>query len=104
MSLRHTTTTTRTKNGLDLETGGKLKVLWEDEESVALVIKNVEERDAGLYCVVATNDLGQVESTAKLAIRGPSLTTLPLPHHTHRAITPITPATPLNTPTPLLTP
>ncbi|XP_063855211.1 obscurin-like isoform X6 [Scylla paramamosain] len=63
-----------TKNGLDLETGGKMKVLWEDEESVALVIKNVEERDAGLYRVVAVNDLGQADSTAKLAIRaGPKI-------------------------------
>lgn len=45
-------------------------MLWEDEESVALVIKNVEERDAGLYRVVATNDLGVADSSAKLAIRG----------------------------------
>ncbi|KAG0722240.1 Obscurin [Chionoecetes opilio] len=61
------------KNGLDLETGGRLKVLWEDEESVALVIKNVEERDAGLYQVDAINELGQAYSTAKLAIRGDNL-------------------------------
>ena len=49
-----------------------MKVLWEDEESVALVIKNVEERDAGLYRLLAVNDLGQADSTAKLAIRGES--------------------------------
>lgn len=47
-----------------------MKVLWEDDESVALVIKNVEERDAGLYSVTAINDLGQADSSAKLAIRG----------------------------------
>lgn len=45
-------------------------MLWEDEESVALVIKNVEERDAGLYSVIATNELGVAECCAKLAIRG----------------------------------
>ncbi|XP_050698180.1 obscurin-like isoform X5 [Eriocheir sinensis] len=63
-----------TKNGLDLEIGGRMRMLWEDEESVAFVIKNVEERDAGLYRVVVTNDLGEADCSAKLAIRaGPKI-------------------------------
>ncbi|XP_042234486.1 obscurin-like [Homarus americanus] len=63
-----------TKNGLDVKVGGRFKLLWEDEESVALVIKNVEERDAGLYRVMAKNELGEVECSANLAIKaGPKI-------------------------------
>ncbi|XP_069178633.1 LOW QUALITY PROTEIN: muscle M-line assembly protein unc-89 [Procambarus clarkii] len=63
-----------TKNGLDVKAGGRFKFLWEDEESVALVIKNVEEKDAGLYRVVAKNELGEVQCSAKLGIKaGPKI-------------------------------
>ncbi|XP_071523599.1 protein Obscurin-like isoform X2 [Panulirus ornatus] len=63
-----------TKNGLDLEIGGRLKFLWEDEESVALVIKNVDEKDAGLYSLVARNELGEVNTSANLSIKaGPRI-------------------------------
>lgn len=60
----------RTRNGLDIKAGGRVKFLWEDEESVALIIKNCEEKDAGLYRVVAKNELGEVSCSAKLGIKG----------------------------------
>lgn len=60
----------RTRNGLDVKAGGRIKFLWEDEESVALIIKNCEEKDAGLYRVIAKNELGEVSCSAKLGIKG----------------------------------
>ncbi|XP_042877694.1 obscurin-like isoform X2 [Penaeus japonicus] len=63
-----------TRNGLDIKAGGRVKFLWEDEESVALIIKNCEEKDAGLYRVVAKNELGEVSCSAKLGIKaGPKI-------------------------------
>ena len=53
-----------------MEMGGRIKMLWEDEETVSLVIKNVTESDAGLYRVVAKNELGSCDSDCKLTIRG----------------------------------
>lgn len=53
-----------------MQIGGRLKFLWEDEESVALIIKNVDEKDAGLYSLVARNELGEVNTSANLTIKG----------------------------------
>ena len=59
----------RSKDGKDMKIGGRIKQLWEDEESVTLIVKNVTEMDAGTYKVKAKNDLGEVESTCKMIIR-----------------------------------
>ncbi|XP_066949349.1 LOW QUALITY PROTEIN: muscle M-line assembly protein unc-89-like [Macrobrachium rosenbergii] len=62
------------RNGMDVKVAGRFKVLWEDEESVALIIKNVEESDAGLYAVKAKNDLGEAQTMAQLNIKaGPKI-------------------------------
>nr|XP_027226590.1 obscurin-like [Penaeus vannamei] len=66
-----------TRNGLDVKAGGRIKFLWEDEESVALIIKNCEEKDAGLYRVIAKNELGEVSCSAKLGIKaGPKIVSM----------------------------
>ncbi|XP_047481488.1 obscurin-like isoform X2 [Penaeus chinensis] len=66
-----------TRNGLDVKAGGRVKFLWEDEESVALIIKNCEEKDAGLYRVIAKNELGEVSCSAKLGIKaGPKIVSM----------------------------
>ena len=45
-------------------------MLYEDNETVALIIKNVTEADAGKIQVVARNDLGACTSEADLVIKG----------------------------------
>ena len=55
---------------MDIEIGGRIKMLWEDEETVNLVIKNVTEKDAGMYQVFAKNELGECDCDCKLTIRG----------------------------------
>ena len=74
--------------------GGRYRFLYEDEESAALIIKSsfnfnllvdyslnddnqhsvnadVEQKDAGLYKVVATNDLGEVTTQGHLLVKAP---------------------------------
>ena len=45
-------------------------MLYEDSETVALIIKNVTEADAGKIQVVARNDLGACTSEVDLVIKG----------------------------------
>ena len=45
-------------------------MLYEDSETVALIIKNVSEADAGTIQVVARNELGACTSEADLVIKG----------------------------------
>lgn len=47
------------------------RFLYEDEESMSLVIKNVTAADAGEYHVTATNDLGEDTTTMKLIVKQP---------------------------------
>ena len=78
-----------TKGGEEVQAGGRFRFLFEDEETIALIIKStliyilnstckndrklidslkdVEMGDAGLYTVVASNNLGQVTTEGRLA-------------------------------------
>lgn len=48
-----------------------LRFLYEDEESMSLVIKNVTAADAGEYFVTATNELGEDTTTVNLVVKQP---------------------------------
>ena len=51
--------------------GGRVRFLYEDEESIALIIKNVTKEDAGTYVVKAVNDLGEAETKGQLIVKAP---------------------------------
>ena len=59
-----------THEGKPIEPSGKYKFLYEDEENISLVIKNVEESDAGKYEIIAENELGQDIREMTLSVRG----------------------------------
>lgn len=48
-----------------------LRFLYEDEESISLVIKNVENADAGTYQVSAENELGGDTAEVSLSVKAP---------------------------------
>lgn len=52
----------------------KFKLLYEDEETIALVIKNVSLNDRGEYHVIATNLSGVAEDTINLDVKGNTVT------------------------------
>lgn len=57
-----------------IEAGGKYKFLYEDAESMSLVIKGVQPEDAGFYSISAKNDLGEDSGVVNLQIKsGPIL-------------------------------
>ncbi|XP_072157515.1 protein Obscurin isoform X3 [Bemisia tabaci] len=60
---------TWSKDGQEITAGGRFKFLWEDEETMALVIKNVCQDDAGDYVVNAHNESGVDTQVIKLVIR-----------------------------------
>ncbi|XP_043238277.1 obscurin-like isoform X8 [Amphibalanus amphitrite] len=62
---------TWTLNGEEIKPGGRFRMLFEDSETVALIIKNVTEADAGKIQVTARNELGACTSEADLVIKGP---------------------------------
>lgn len=49
------------------------RFLYEDEESMSLVIKNVEKADAGTYTVSAENELGEDSAEVTLSVKGTQL-------------------------------
>ncbi|XP_037085172.1 obscurin-like isoform X4 [Pollicipes pollicipes] len=61
---------TWTMKGEEIKSGGRFRILYEDNETMALIIKNVTEEDAGKISVVARNDLGACMSEAELIIKG----------------------------------
>ncbi|CAK9822500.1 Unc-89 [Anthophora retusa] len=73
-----------TKDGKEIVAGGRYKYLWEDEESMSLVIKNVTAKDAGVYTILAKNELGEdmtqieliVKSAPKVIKKQPDITGL----------------------------
>ncbi|XP_026827528.1 obscurin isoform X4 [Ooceraea biroi] len=73
-----------TKDGQEIIAGGRIKYLWEDEESLSLVIKQVTAKDAGVYTIRAKNDLGEdstqieliVKSAPKITQKQPDMTIL----------------------------
>ncbi|XP_043471828.1 obscurin isoform X4 [Leptopilina heterotoma] len=58
-----------TKNGEEIVAGGRIKYLWEDEESLSLVIKNVTVQDAGTYVIKAKNELGEDSTQIELIVK-----------------------------------
>lgn len=46
-----------------------LRFLYEDDENMSLVIKNVTSADAGEYHVIASNDLGEDTTTMNLVVK-----------------------------------
>lgn len=58
-----------TKDGQEIVAGGKYKYLWEDEESMSLVIKNVTAKDAGVYTIKAKNELGEDTTQIELIVK-----------------------------------
>ncbi|XP_076762738.1 obscurin isoform X1 [Xylocopa sonorina] len=58
-----------TKDGEEIVAGGRYKYLWEDEESMSLVIKNVTAKDAGVYTIRAKNELGEDTTQIELIVK-----------------------------------
>jgi len=58
-----------TKDGQEIIAGGRIKYLWEDEESLSLVIKQVTAKDAGVYTIMAKNDLGEDSTQIELIVK-----------------------------------
>ncbi|KAL0112247.1 hypothetical protein PUN28_011952 [Cardiocondyla obscurior] len=58
-----------TKDGQEIVAGGRIKYLWEDEESLSLVIKQVTAKDAGVYTITAKNDLGEDKTQIELIVK-----------------------------------
>lgn len=58
-----------TKDGQEIVAGGRFKYLWEDEESVSLVIKQVTAKDAGTYTIMAKNSLGEDSTQIELIVK-----------------------------------
>ncbi|XP_022920655.2 obscurin isoform X3 [Onthophagus taurus] len=57
--------------GKPVEAGNKVKFLYEDEESLSVVIKNVQAADAGKYEITAENELGQDIREMVLTVQAP---------------------------------
>ncbi|XP_066901444.1 obscurin isoform X2 [Halyomorpha halys] len=63
------------KDDQEILMNDKFKLLYEDEETIALVIKNVSLNDRGEYHVIATNLSGVAEDTINLDVKAaPSFT------------------------------
>ncbi|XP_017890129.1 obscurin isoform X5 [Ceratina calcarata] len=58
-----------TKDGEEIIGKGRYKYLWEDEESMSLVIKNVTAKDAGVYTIRAKNELGEDTTQIELIVK-----------------------------------
>ncbi|XP_054277504.1 obscurin-like isoform X6 [Macrosteles quadrilineatus] len=59
-------------DGKDITAGGRYKFLHDvEEESMSLVIKNVEASDAGDYKITASNELGEDHDTVHLMVKAP---------------------------------
>ncbi|KAL3285163.1 hypothetical protein HHI36_019282 [Cryptolaemus montrouzieri] len=60
-----------THNNKAIEAGGKYKILYEDEETISLVIKDVQSEDAGKYTITAENELGSDTGEMLLTVKAP---------------------------------
>ncbi|XP_034109415.1 obscurin isoform X3 [Drosophila albomicans] len=47
------------------------KFMYEDDESMSLIIKNIGTEDAGAYTIEAVNELGQDQSSISLVVQAP---------------------------------
>ncbi|XP_063549021.1 obscurin isoform X4 [Cydia strobilella] len=57
------------KEGKVVEADARHKFLYEDDETMSLVIKNVTSEDAGTYHVTASNELGEDTTTLHLIVK-----------------------------------
>ncbi|XP_053686874.1 obscurin [Sabethes cyaneus] len=57
--------------GTIIEPGDRYKFLYEDAESVSLVIMNAQPSDAGAYSIVAQNELGEDSTFINLIVKCP---------------------------------
>ena len=53
-----------------MKASSRVKFLYEDEESLSLMVKKCTMADAGKYSVKASNDLGEVTTDAILLVKG----------------------------------
>lgn len=67
----------RTKDGQDVKAGGRVRFLYEDDESMSMIIKGVTPEDAGTYTVTAWNDMGEDFAEVTLNVKGKEGTALP---------------------------
>ncbi|XP_070134157.1 obscurin isoform X1 [Drosophila bipectinata] len=58
-------------DGEVIQVDDRHKFMYEDEQSMSLVIKNVSTADAGEYTIEAINELGQDESSINLVVKAP---------------------------------
>lgn len=58
-------------DGQVVEPSGRYKFLYEDSESMSLIIKNVTQEDGGLYTITASNELGIDSAEVNLIIKTP---------------------------------
>ncbi|XP_066256138.1 obscurin isoform X9 [Euwallacea similis] len=58
-------------DGKPVEAGIRYKFLYEDEESMSLVIKDVKQADAGVYKITAENEMGIDTAEMKLIVKAP---------------------------------
>jgi len=45
------------------------RFLYEDAETMSLIIKGVTAEDAGAYTIIATNELGEATNTMELIVK-----------------------------------
>ncbi|XP_061708255.1 obscurin isoform X2 [Cydia pomonella] len=57
------------KEGKVVEADTRHKFLYEDDETMSMVIKNVTSEDAGTYHVIASNELGEDTTTLQLVVK-----------------------------------
>lgn len=43
--------------------------MWEEGDNVSLIIKEITEADAGIYRMVAKNELGEADSDCRIIIK-----------------------------------
>lgn len=56
--------------GKEIKAEGRYKFLFEDQETITLVIKNVNPRDCGSYKIIAKNELGEDCTELSLMVKG----------------------------------
>ncbi|XP_049802568.1 obscurin isoform X4 [Schistocerca nitens] len=59
------------KDNKEVTAGGRVRFLYEDDESISLIIKGVTPDDAGKYKIVAKNDLGEDSAEVDLMVKAP---------------------------------
>ncbi|XP_060519331.1 obscurin isoform X9 [Cylas formicarius] len=58
-------------DGKPIEPSSKYKFLYEDEESMSLIIKDVKSEDAGKYQIIAENEMGSDTAEMDLTVTAP---------------------------------